>query len=90
MLQVQHCALALADLEAMQVQFSFEASNPAEEFVLELPSIIAVLEALDMHFADGDDPTIWHLGTSAKSPHIALRDLQARLNAAKVTAFSTA
>lgn len=34
-----------------------------------LPSTASLLEALGLHFADGDDPSVWNFDGSARDLH---------------------
>lgn len=69
----------------MQAQFLLEGSDPAEEELLEMQSVGAVLEALGLCFADdGDDPRVWRMAKGRAKPQSAVQALIKLLDNAQV------
>lgn len=64
----------------------------AEEHIMGMPATEAVLEALGLRFADGDDPSVWRLHGSiqALQDKLACLLVQFRLNKGHAMVASTA
>lgn len=69
----------------MQALFLLEGNDPAEEELLEMQSVGAVLEALGLCFvADGDDPRVWRMAEGRAKPQTAVQALNKLLAHAQV------
>jgi hypothetical protein len=60
----------------LQAQFLLEGSDPAEEELLEMQSVGAVLEALGLSYVDdADDPRVWRMAKGRAKPQAAVQAL---------------
>jgi hypothetical protein len=76
---------SIAQRHAVQAQFLIEGSNPAEEELLEMQSMGAVLDALGLCYVeDADDPRVWRMGKGSTKPQTAVQALRKVLDKAVV------